>query len=118
MEFTARLIKKEDPVTGQGKNGEWKRQNIIFETDGMYPKKICVNIWGDKINVNDFAENSMCTVYFDLESRQGTNGNNWFTEARAWKIEQADGNGANLAAPKPVQPVELKTGGEGEDLPF
>ena len=119
MEFTARLIKKEAPVTGQGKNGEWKKQNIILETDGMYPKKICVAIWGDKININDFQENTMLTVSFDLESREFNN--NWYTDIRAWKIDQSDGSGANLAAnnaPKGAPAVDLKQSEEGEDLPF
>ena len=119
MEFTARLIKKETPITGQGKNGEWKRQNIILETDGMYPKKICVAVWGDKININDFQENSMLTVHFDLESREFNN--NWYTDIKAWKIDQGEGNGANLAAnntSKDTPTVDLKQSEEGEDLPF
>jgi hypothetical protein len=27
-----------------------EKQGIIFETDGHYPKKVCISNWGDKIN--------------------------------------------------------------------
>jgi hypothetical protein len=50
MQLTAKLIEVLAIQTGQGKNGEWKKQDIIVETDGQYPKKVCISIWGDKIN--------------------------------------------------------------------
>ena len=34
---------------GQGKNGPWKKQDFIIETMDNFPKKICMNVWGDKI---------------------------------------------------------------------
>ena len=36
--------------TGEGKNGTWKKQDFVIETDGQYPKKVCLTIWGDKFN--------------------------------------------------------------------
>jgi hypothetical protein len=50
MQLTANLLQLLPIQTGTGKNGEWKKQNIIIETDGQYPKKVCISIWGDKIN--------------------------------------------------------------------
>lgn len=50
MQLTAKLIQLLPLQTGTGKNGDWKKLDIIVETDGQYPKKICVSIWGDKIN--------------------------------------------------------------------
>ena len=35
---------------GNCTNGQWKKQDIIIETDMQHPKKICVSIYGDKIN--------------------------------------------------------------------
>ncbi|MFN7012690.1 MAG: DUF3127 domain-containing protein, partial [Bacteroidia bacterium] len=52
MELTAKLIQLLPVQTGQGKNGPWKKQEIIVETPGQYSKKLCVAIWGDKINEN------------------------------------------------------------------
>ena len=50
MELKAKLIQLLPLQTGTGKNGEWKKQDIIVETEGQYPKKVCISIWGDKIN--------------------------------------------------------------------
>lgn len=50
MQLTAKLNQLLPIQTGSGKNGEWKKQDIIVETDGQYPKKVCISIWGDKIN--------------------------------------------------------------------
>ena len=49
MELTAKLIQLLPLQTGTGKNGEWKKQDIIVETEGQFAKKVCISIWGDKI---------------------------------------------------------------------
>lgn len=117
MELTAKISQILPPVTGMGKNGEWKKQNIILETDGMYPKKVCITIWGDKISDALLKEGNVVTVSFDAESRE-YNGN-WYTDLRAWKIEaagaaQTEGMPQAAATPPPVD-----FGAEsGDDLPF
>ena len=50
MQLTAKLTKLLPIQTGTGKNGEWKKQDIIVDTDDQYPKKVCISIWGDKVN--------------------------------------------------------------------
>ena len=50
MQLTAKLVQLLPLQTGSGKNGQWKKQDVIVETEGQYPKKICISIWGDKIN--------------------------------------------------------------------
>lgn len=87
MQLTAKLIQVLPLQTGTGKNGEWRKQNIIVETDGMYPKKICISMWGDKINEAVLQVGNMLDVSFDIESRE-YNGN-WYTDLRAWKVEIA-----------------------------
>lgn len=121
MELTAKLIQLMPVQTGMGKNGEWKKQNIILETDGMYPKKVCISLWGDKVN-ESLQVGTILDVSFDIESRE-YNGN-WYTDLRAWKIEPA---GAGAAAP-PVYgtaqqapaapPVDFTSSNEEDDLPF
>ncbi|MDD3625523.1 MAG: DUF3127 domain-containing protein, partial [Proteiniphilum sp.] len=49
MQFTAKLVEILPLQTGKGRNGEWKKQDIIVETPGQYPKKVCVSVWGDKL---------------------------------------------------------------------
>jgi len=123
MQLTAKLIQILPVQTGMGKNGEWRKQNIILETDGMYPKKVCVTLWGDKINESVLQVGNILDVSFDAESRE-YNGN-WYTDLRAWKIEPA-GAGAPVPPPaygataQPAQsapPVDF-SGDSGDDLPF
>ncbi|MDU1891050.1 MAG: DUF3127 domain-containing protein [Dysgonomonas sp.] len=122
MQLTAKLIQVLPPQTGMGKNGEWRKQNVIFETDGMYPKKVCITVWGDKINIESFQIGAILDVQFDAESRE-YNGN-WYTDLRAWKIDPA-GAGAPQPAPygapnqqmPPAPPVDF-SGDNGDDLPF
>lgn len=87
MQLTAKLIQLLPLQTGTGKNGQWKKQDIIVETEGQYPKKVCVSIWGDKINESQLQVGSQLAISFDVESRE-YNGR-WYTDVKAWKIEAA-----------------------------
>ena len=62
MQLTAKLIQILPLQTGSGKNGEWKKQDIIVETSEQYPKKVCISIWGDKINKSLLQEGAMLLV--------------------------------------------------------
>lgn len=85
MQITAQLTQLLPLQTGSGNKGEWKKQDIIIETHGQYPKKICVSIWGDKINESILRIGNELTIDFDVESRE-YNGK-WYTDVKAWKIE-------------------------------
>ena len=52
--------------SGEGKNGTWKKQDVIVETDGQYPKKICISIWGDKINPAVLVLGDTLNISFDV----------------------------------------------------
>ena len=83
----------------------------------MYPKKVCITIWGDKINVASLQLNSMLNISFDIESRE-FNGN-WFTDLRAWRVETAqDQAGVATVHTTTPPPVNFESGKEGDDLPF
>lgn len=121
MQLTARLIQMLPLQSGTGRNGEWKKQDIIVETDGQYPKKICISIWGDKINESVLQINNMLDISFDVESRE-YNGR-WYTDVKAWKVELA---GAGDSTPPPfgqnaeqtlTPPVDFG-GKDSDDLPF
>ncbi|HEV7780330.1 MAG TPA: DUF3127 domain-containing protein [Chitinophagaceae bacterium] len=116
MQLTAKLVQLLPLQTGTGKNGQWKKQDIIVETEGQYPKKVCVSIWGDKINESLLQPGSQLSISFDVESRE-YNGR-WYTDVKAWKIEAAGTASADKAAPPGD---EYFDGGEMEnkdDLPF
>jgi hypothetical protein len=87
MQLTAKLIQILPLESGVGRNGEWKKQNIVVETEAQYPRKICISIWGDRINPAQLQIGHSLTIDFDLESRE-FNGR-WYTDVKAWKVEMA-----------------------------
>ena len=89
MQLTAKLFQILPIQTGTGKNGEWRKQDIIVETDGQFAKKICISIWGDKINEGILNVGNNLKIDFDIESRE-YNGK-WYTDVKAWKVEMAGG---------------------------
>jgi len=111
MQLTAKLIQVLPLQTGEGKNGAWKKQDIILETESQYPKKICVSIWGDKINENQLKIGSQLKIDFDVESRE-FNGR-WYTDIKAWKVETVNGGGSKTPTSDETVPEDNK-----EDLPF
>jgi hypothetical protein len=63
MQLIAKLLQKLPLQTGQGKNGTWQKQDIIVETNGQYPKKICLSLWGDKFsNIQLTEQNSYNSI--------------------------------------------------------
>ncbi|HEY1023001.1 MAG TPA: DUF3127 domain-containing protein [Flavisolibacter sp.] len=114
MQLTAKLIQLLPLQTGAGKNGQWKKQDIIVETDGQYPKKICISVWGDKINESQLKVGNRLKIDFDVESRE-FNGR-WYTDVKAWKI---DVEGSAPAAATEDDPFgQSFTSDDEESLPF
>ena len=116
MDISGKIIAVLPLATGQGKNGTWRSQDYVLETGDQYPKKVCFNLFNDKIDQFPLAIDDQVNVSFDVESRE-YNGR-WYTTVRAWKIEK----GAVAAAPMasaPVSSFDVAPGaGEGSDLPF
>ena len=116
MEIKAKIIQLLPLQTGEGKNGKWRKQEIIVETDGQIPRKICISIWGDKINESILKTGNVLNIAFDVESRE-YNGR-WYTDVKAWRTELA---GASTPAHSnndlPSIPPEEELPGD-MDLPF
>lgn len=120
MEITGKLIKILEPITGEGRNGPWKKQNFVIETSGEYSKKICFTVWGDKIDFNSLTESDTIKVLFDIESREYNN--NWYTDLKAWKADVVKPGGSEPMIEQPPLdqlniPPDLPEE-EGDDLPF
>lgn len=117
MQLTAKLIECLPLQTGTSKNGEWKKQDIIVETDGQYPKKVCIAIWGDKINNALLQIGQNLTIDFDIESRLYNN--RWYTDIKAWKIESVESATNDLKnIPQPESFEESALEIEDDGLPF
>jgi hypothetical protein len=85
MEIIGKVTQLLAEQSGEGKNGRWRKREYVIETGDQYPKKICFNLWGDKIDQFPMKEGDNVTVSFDLESRE-FNGK-WYTDVKAWKVE-------------------------------
>jgi len=109
MEITGTLLQVLPPQTGHGKNGTWKKQEFIIETSGTYPKKVCLAIWGDKIDIGKVATGTSLTVNFDAESRE-FNGR-WYTDLKAFGLKTS---GDLKSAPEPA----IDQSNDTDDLPF
>jgi hypothetical protein len=121
LEIVGKLVKVLPEVGGQSKSGNaWRKQEFVIETLDQYPKKICLNVWGDRIDIlNSFGEGDEIKVSFDVESREYQE--RWYTDIKAWRIERNSGtpNTQNNAtqAEDPF-PDDFMASGQDPDLPF
>jgi len=81
--ITGKIIAVLPLQSGQGQKGEWKKQDAVIETDGQYPKKICVTFF-NKALTDEVALGNRITVTVNLDSRE-YNGK-WYNQINAWKI--------------------------------
>lgn len=114
MEIQGKTIVTLPIESGTSKSGNaWQKRNFVIETSGQYPKKVCLQLFGDKVkdcpNVGDEVK-----VSFDPESREW-NGK-WFTQLNAWKVER---QGATQL-PDQTTPEQPTAPGieKDDDLPF
>jgi hypothetical protein len=115
MDVKGKVVQLLPMQTGMGKKGPWKKQEFIVETVGQYPKKVCLSIWGDKVDQFKVAVGDQVGVTVDLESRE-YNGR-WYTEARAWKLEKSGGSGDGSTPPPAEEPFYSQET-SADDLPF
>ena len=125
MEITGKIVQLLPKQSGQSQKGTWEKQDYILETEGQYPKKVCFNLWGDKIAQFGIQENDQVMVSFDLESRE-YNGR-WYTDVRAWNVKKVGAAQPVSSAPEDLafspfeeggDPFASENGNGGDDLPF
>ena len=113
MDVKGKVIQLLQMQTGMGKKGPWKKQEFILETQSQYPKKVCLSIWGDKVDQFNVRVGELLNASVELESRE-YNGR-WYTEARAWKIEKT---GGGSDTPPPSEEPFVADNSATDDLPF
>ena len=102
MELEGKIVQINQLQSGQGKNGTWKKQEYIVETKSQYPKKVCVTVWGDKIDQFALNQNDDVKISIELESRE-YNGR-WYTDVRAWRAEKTGGAITDAQEPEILPP--------------
>ena len=99
LEISGKIIQKLPKQSGVGKTGNnWQKQEFVMETNEQYPKKICIQLWGDKIDeLERINIGDPLTASISIESRE-FNGR-WYTDIRAWR----------LTSGSPSEPTAQKT---------
>ena len=115
MELQGKCIATLPTESGTSKSGNaWQKQNFVIETAGQYPKKVCFQLFGDKVNDCPNVGEEV-KVSFDEERRDWNV--KWFTQLNAWTVERQQ-----TAQPAPQQPVYPQaapaTPPADEQLPF
>ncbi|MDX5319997.1 MAG: DUF3127 domain-containing protein [Bacteroidota bacterium] len=121
LEVTGRIVQVMDEVNGQSPRGSWKKQEFVIETAEQYPKKICLSVWGEKVDaLKQFKEGSNITASINIESRE-YNGR-WYTDIRAWRLQAAEAGAPGEFEAHPQEfnqeTSENYTATEADDLPF
>jgi hypothetical protein len=109
-QIAGRLVKVLPLESGQGKSGkEWKKLPIVLETEGQYPKKVCVTAWGDLADkMRGLKIGTLVTANIDIESREYND--KFYTEVKVFSYT-ADSNGIGS------QPSSSLSS-DNQDLPF
>lgn len=88
MNISAILLTIETPLSGNSINGKWSKQNIIVETTGSYPKKVCFSIWNGRVDISELEIGKEYIFHCNIESKEYKG--KWYTEVTLWKIDEAD----------------------------
>lgn len=90
LKLVGSVIELLEEQSGEGRNGPWRKRDFILETEGPYPKQVCITQWGDDIEAFDIREGDRLTAHIDLRSREYQG--RWYTDVRAWKVEKGEGD--------------------------
>ena len=124
IDIKCRLVGKLQVQNGNSARGAWCKQDFIVETIETYPRKICMNVWGeDKVaELSGYNIGENLTISVNIESRE-FNGRR-YTDVRAWRIQResaAQNAGVQGAAADLAADPFIGAGTDGDDegdLPF
>jgi hypothetical protein len=107
--------------SGESRNGPWRKQEFILETEGDYPKQICIVQWGDNIDKFAIREGERVTAYIDIQSREYNS--RWYTDVKAWRMDRDEAGAEAGAAPpsfagEPFPEPPSDSDSVEDDLPF
>ena len=135
MEITGKIIAVLPPKQGvsQSTGNAWMCQDYVLETQEMYPKKVCFNVFGaEKIQEMNIQLGEMLTVSLEINANEYQG--KWFNQVRGWKVVRVPAQGQQQAqvppqgcqvvypdrqpAQAPAQPQGQAPAQQNENLPF
>lgn len=116
------LLDKRSGVSASGTN--WTSQDFVIEIPGQYPTNAVFNVFGDRVQLDQYQVGEYIKVSFDIRGREYQG--KWYNTLNCWKIERPGtqpGAPQPAAAPQtaaptqPTGPAEQPQQGS-DDLPF
>ena len=102
MEITGKIIAVLPPKQGvsQSTGNAWMCQDYVLETQEMYPKKVCFNVFGaEKIQEMNIQLGEMLTVSLEINANEYQG--KWFNQVRGWKVVRVPAQGQQQAQVPP-----------------
>lgn len=117
MEIKGTIIQVLPEVSGTSKAGNaWKKREYVLEnTEGQFPRKIAFTCFGDNADRIQLAVGDQVNMFFDIESRE-YNGR-WYTDIRCWRADKLTADAPASSADAPVPPAPVAPAAD-EDFPF
>ena len=135
MEITGKIIAILPPKQGvsQSTGNAWMCQDYVLETQEMYPKKVCFNVFGaEKIQEMNIQLGETLTVSLEINANEYQG--KWFNQVRGWKVVRVPAQGQQQAqvppqgcqvvypdrqpAQAPAQPQGQAPAQQNDGLPF
>ncbi|WP_200975299.1 DUF3127 domain-containing protein [Echinicola sp. 20G] len=117
MEITGKIIQVLPEQSGNGRNGTWRKRDYVLETEGQYPKKVCMTVWGDKIDQFNMQQGDAVKAGIEIESREYNS--RWYTDVKVWRVDKQGDSPAGGQASAGSPEVTTFNDDSGEDiLPF
>ena len=102
MEITGKIIAVLPPKQGvsQSTGNAWMCQDYVLETQEMYPKKVCFNVFGaEKIQEMNIRLGETLTVSLEINASEYQG--KWYNQVRGWKVVRVPVQGQQQAQVSP-----------------
>ena len=102
MEITGKIIAVLPPKQGvsQSTGNAWMCQDYVLETQEMYPKKVCFNVFGaEKIQEMNIQLGETLTVSLEINANEYQG--KWYNQVRGWKVVRVPVQGQQQAQVPP-----------------
>ena len=102
MDFQGKVINFIGETSGVSKAGNpWKKKEWLVETFGQYPRKVRLQIFGDRADTINLEVGQDYNLFVDLESRE-FNGR-WYTDVTLYRADPITA-GQNMGPGAPAYP--------------
>lgn len=108
FEVSGKIIAVLDKKSGVSNTtgSQWSVQQYVIETQEQYPKRLCLEVFGeDRIKSFNIQNGEEVTVFFDIDAREYQG--RWYNSFRAWKVERVNH----------IQDAQIQNG-TSENTPF